>query len=182
MLAQREAELKAEEQAKREAEKQARVAKLELQIILENKITVANTELIKTQTLAAQLEHEKTIGNLLNEIVRIRLVGEEDRARLTNEYFVELESSTSAFEGETEEIEARIQEYIDFNEKLFTSIAEYQASIESRVDDVRASVDEQLQQIEQLQQEAKDLEKEIEEIDQIEDTGVTEVSGVDDSS
>ena len=179
LLAQREAELKAEEQAKREAEQQARIAKLELQTILENKITVADTELIKTQTLAAQLEHEKTIGKLLNEITRIRLAGEEDRARLTNEYLVAVESSTSAFEGETGEIENRIQEYIDFNEKLFTSIAEYQASIESRVDDVKASVDEQLQQIEQLQQEAKDLAKEIEEIDQTDGTGV---SGVDDSS
>ena len=178
-MAQREAELKAEEQAKREAEQQARIAKLELQTILENKITVADTELIKTQTLAAQLEHEKTIGKLLNEIIRIRLAGEEDRARLTNEYLVAVESSTSAFEGETGEIEDRIQEYIDFNEKLFTSIAEYQASIESRVDDVKASVDEQLQQIEQLQQEAKDLAKEIEEIDQTDGTGV---SGVDDSS
>ena len=172
-MAQREAELKAQEQARREAEQQARIAKLELQIVLDNKITVASTELIKTQTLAAQLEHEKTIGNVLKEIIRIRLAGEEDRARLTNEYLVDVESSTSAFEGETGEIETRIQEYIDFNEKLFTSIAEYQASIESRVDDVRASVDKQLQQIEQLQQEAKDLAKEL---------AGSEVNGVDDGS
>ena len=77
LLVQREAQLKAEEQAKREAEKQARIAKLELQTILENKIAVANTELIKTETLVAQLEHEKVIGAILREIINIRLTGEE---------------------------------------------------------------------------------------------------------
>ena len=173
LLAQRDAELKAEEQAKREAEKQIRIIKIELQTILENKITVADTELIKTQTLAAQLEHDKTIGNLLNEIIKIKLAGDEDRAQLTNEYLVKLEASTFVFEGETGEIETRIQEYIDFNEKLFTSIVEYQANIESRVNNVRAIVDEQLQQIEQLQQEAEDLVQELAE---------SEVNEVDDDS
>ena len=51
LKAQRDAELKAESQAKREAENQERLAKLELQVVLDNKITAANTELIKTQTL-----------------------------------------------------------------------------------------------------------------------------------
>lgn len=164
LAAQREAELKAEQQAKREAQIQARLAKIELQTVLENKLTAANTELVRTQTLAAQLEHEKVIGEILREIVSIRLTGKEDRARITNEYLTSVEASIASFDEETAKIEARIQEYVDFNEKLFASIEQYQAGIGSRVDAVRESVLEQQQRIAQIEQEARDLAEEIEEL------------------
>lgn len=161
LKAQRDAELKAEIQAKREAENQERLAKLELQAVLDNKITAANTELIKTQTLAAQLASEQAIGEVLREIARIKLVGEEDRAKITNDHLTIVGESLSDFDRESAEIDARIREYIAFNELLLTSIAEYRTDIEERTASANALVEEQLEQIGQMQQQAEDLAQEI---------------------
>ena len=118
IAAQKDADEKAEQQAQRDAESQARIAAQELEAAQESKRRVAATELIKTQTLESQIQHEEVIAGILREIVRIRLAGQEDRARLTSEYLTRSEADAASFEDETAEIEGRIQAYLDFNAAL----------------------------------------------------------------
>ena len=105
IAAQKDADEKAEQQAQRDAESQARIAAQELVAAQESKRRIAATELIKTQTLETQIQHEEVIAGILREIVRIRLAGQEDRARLTSEYLTRAESAASSLEEETVETE-----------------------------------------------------------------------------
>ena len=148
---------KAESQAQRDAESQARIAAHELAAAQESKRRIAATELLKTQTLGTQIEHEEVIAGILREIVRIRLAGQEDRARITNEHLTRAESAATAFEEATEEVEARIQAYLDFNAGLLDRLAEYQADIGARLERVKASIEEQQARIDALEEEAQDI-------------------------
>ena len=155
--AQKDADEKAESQAQRDAESQARIAAQELAAAQESKRRIAATELLKTQTLGTQIEHEEVIAGILREIVRIRLAGQEDRARITNEHLTRAESAATAFEEATEEVEARIQAYLDFNAGLLDRLAEYQADIGARLERVKASIEEQQARIDALEEEAQDI-------------------------
>ena len=156
--AQRDADEKAELQAQRDAESQARIAAQELAAAQESKRRVAATELLKTQTLSTQIEHEEVIAGILRDIVRIRLAGQEDRARITNEYLTRSEAAATAFEGETAETETRIQAFLDFNTALLARLEEYQADIGARLERVRTSIAEQQAEIDRLAQEAQEEE------------------------
>ncbi len=152
--ARRQAELDAanreREQAKREAEAQARVAEAELVAAKEAQRIVAETELLRTQTLKAQLAHEEAIAGILQEIARIRLAGQQDRARLTNEYLVRAEASAEAFNVEVEEIEATIQRYLDFNTELLAQLEAYRADIANKLQEAERDLAEQQARIEAL--------------------------------
>ena len=163
IAAQKDADIKAELQAQREAESQALLAKQELQATLESKARIAKTELLKTETLVTRMEHEEVIADILRDIVRIRLAGEEDRARLTNEYLSRSESASGAFEAETKEAEVLIQQYIDFNGQLLGRIEEYQAAIDSRLETVRIRMAEQQAEIAKMEMDAKAVAIELEE-------------------
>ena len=156
IAAEQDASEKAEEQAQRDAESQARIAAQELTAAQESKRRAAATELVKTQTLQAQIAHEEVIASILRDIVRIRLAGQEDRARITNEYLTRAETEAAAFEGETSEVEARIQAYLDFNAALLTRLEEYQADIGARLERVQASIEEQQANIDRLAEEAQE--------------------------
>ena len=155
--AQKDADQKAETQAQRDAESQARIAAQELAAAQESKRRIAATELIKTQTLETQIQHEEVIGGILREIVHIRLAGQEDRARITNEYLTRAEATAASFEEETVEIESRIQAYLDFNAALLTRLEEYQADIGTRLERIRTSIAEQQARIDALEEEAQSL-------------------------
>ena len=148
--AERDAAIREQEQAKREAETQARVAEAELAAARESQRIVAETELLRTQTLKAQLAHEETIAGILQEIARIRLAGQQDRARLTNEYLVRAEASAEAFNVEVEEIQATIQRYLDFNSELLTQLDEYRANISTKLREAEQELAEQQARIEAL--------------------------------
>ena len=157
IAAQKDADEKAEVQAQRDAESQARIAAQELAAAQESKRRIAATELLKTQTLETQIEHEEVVAGILREIVRIRLAGQEDRARITNEYMTRAEATAASFEEETVETEARIQAYLDFNVELLTRLEEYQADIGARLERVKASIEEQQANIDRLEREAQEL-------------------------
>ena len=157
ITAQRDADRLEQEQAVREAEAQARMAEAELAALLERKAKIAETELIKTQTLETHLKHQEVIAGILREIVRIRLAGEEDRARITNEYLVRMEAAAADFDVKTEEIEARIQAYLNFNDALLQSIETYQAEVARRLEEAQAQVAERVAELERIQQEAQDV-------------------------
>ena len=87
--------------------------------------------------------------------MRIRLAGQEDRARITNEYLTRAEATAESFEDETTEIEGRIQAYLDFNATLLVRLEEYQADIEARLERTRANIAEQQARIDALKEEAQ---------------------------
>ena len=143
------------EEARLEAEAQAEVAAAELEALRQQRLTIAEAEVIKTQALEVQLQHQEVVADILREIVRIRLAGEEDRARITNEYLVRMEAEAAAFDVETAEIEARIQAYLDFNAELLTRIETYQAEVEQRLADAQTQIAEQVAELERIEQEAR---------------------------
>ena len=156
VAAEQDASEKAELQAQRDAESQARIAAQELAAAQESKRRAAATELVKTQTLSTQIQHEEVIAGILRDIVRIRLAGQEDRARITNEYLTRAETTATAFEGETAETETRIQAFLDFNAALLTRLEEYQADIGARLERVQASIEEQQADIDRLAAETQE--------------------------
>ena len=153
----RDAAAKEEEQARLEAEAQARIAQQQLVAANERRLAVARTEEIRTQTLIDEVAHQEVITAILNDIVRIRLAGQEDRARITNEYLARARTASESFDLETSEIESRIQEYIDFNAALLAEIAEYQLSIQNRLEELRTSIQEQQDEIDRLEAEAQGI-------------------------
>ena len=153
LAAQEDADRKALEQAQREAETQAKIAEQERAAALESKTRAAKEELLRTETVQAQIKHEEAIAVILRDIVGIRLAGQEDRARLTNDYLVRLESAQADFDVETSEIETRIQQYFDFNAQLLARIEEYQQSIDARLEEAETAIAEQRAAIEELAQE-----------------------------
>ena len=124
---------------------------------IRDKTRIARTELIKTQTLAAELAHKEVISGILQDIVRIRLAGQEDRARLTNEHLARMETSSEEFDVETSEVEARIQQYLDFNAALLTQIEEYQSTLRTRLETLKESIAEQQANIDALEEEARNI-------------------------
>ena len=157
IAAERDAAAKEEEQAQREAESQARIAEQQLDAANERRLAIARAEEIKTQTLIDEIALQEVLTAILNDIVRIRLAGQEDRARITNEYLDRARSASADFDLETSEIESRIQAYIDFNAALLVEIAEYQLSIQNRLEGLRAGIEEQQAEIDRLEAEAREI-------------------------
>ena len=155
--AQREAERQALERAESEAKAQAEIAAAQRKAALESKAAAARLELLKTETLQKQLAHEQEIAAIVQDILRIRLAGEEDRARIINEYLTRIEREAAQFDEERGEIEARINQYLDFNAKLLTSLAEYRVSVEQTTVEVNNRIAEQQVAIERLEQQIKEL-------------------------
>ena len=121
-----------QEQASRADNLQATIATQELVSLRASQKRVAETELIKTKTLSAELIHAEAKTVILQDIVRIRLAGTEDRARLLNEHLELIRESSADFDLETSEVETTIQKYIDFNAALLTEINQYYENLRSK--------------------------------------------------
>ena len=157
LKAERDAAAKEEEQARLTAESQARIAEQQLAAANERRLAIARAEEIKTQTLIDEIATQEVLTEILNDIVRIRLAGQEDRTRITNEYLDRARTASESFDLETSEIESRIQAYIDFNAALLVEIAEYRLSIQNRLEALRASIEEQQADLDRLESEAKEI-------------------------
>ena len=157
LKAERDAAAKEEQQARLTAESQARIAEQQLAIANERRLVIARAEAIKTQTLIDEIALQEVLTAILNDIVRIRLAGQNDRARITNEYLNRARNTSADFETETSEIESRVQKYLDFNAALLTEIAEYQLSIQNRLEALRGSIKEQRAEIDRLEAGAREI-------------------------
>ena len=82
LKAERDAAAKEEEQARLTAESQARIAEQQLAAANERRLAIARAEEIKTQTLIDEIATQEVLTEILNDIVRIRLAGQEDRTRI----------------------------------------------------------------------------------------------------
>ena len=157
IAAEKDAAAKEEEQAQREAQAQERIAEQQLAAANERRLVIARAEEIRTQTLIDEIALQEILTEILNDIVRIRLAGQDDRARITNEYLARARDASADFDLETSEIESRIQEYIDFNAALLVEIAEYRLSIQNRLEALRASIEEQQAEIDRLEAGAREI-------------------------
>ena len=155
IAAERDAAAKEEEQAQREAEAQARISEQQLAAANERRLVIAKAEEIRTQTLIDEIALQEVLTAILNDIIRIRLAGQEDRARITNEYMTRARNASADFDAETSEIESRVQKYLDFNAALLVEISEYQRNIQNRLEGLRASIAEQQAEIDLLEAEAQ---------------------------
>ena len=148
--AERDAEEKLQEQALRDAEAQARIAAEDLSAAQRNLEIARQTEIIRTQTLQARLLHAEAVALILEDIVRVRLAGQTDRARLTNEYLVRAEAVAAEFNVDVAEIEKTIQDYLDFNSELLVQLASYRENIDAQLARVEAELAEHQARIEAL--------------------------------
>ena len=92
-----EAERIAQERTAREAAAEAERQRLETDAAREALRIVRETELAKTQALIVQLEREKIIIGIWQEIVDEKLAGAKARAEVTNTYLTEIEANAAAF-------------------------------------------------------------------------------------
>ena len=157
LAAEADAITKEEAQALLDAETQALIAKQQLEAARASKANIARIEALRTETLVTQLAHQEILAGIVQEIVRIRLSGQEDRARITNEYLVRIRANNQEFDEDTADIEARIQEYLDFNDELLVAISEYQTALRVRIEGLEASLQEQLDEIKDIEGDAEEI-------------------------
>ena len=137
---------RAAQQAAAEAESQ----RLETEAAREALRLVRETELAKTQALIEQLEREKIIIGIWQEVVVEKQRGAESRAEITNRYLAEIEANAADFKASVvakaeeirrlQEINAAITEAIiahnDEVERQLAIQAEREAEQRERLDDL----------------------------------------------
>ena len=93
---------------------------------------------------------------VLEDIVRVRLAGQTDRARLTNEYLARARAVAEEFNIEVAEIEKTIQDYLDFNSELLGQLDEYRKEIDDQLARVESELAAQQARIESLGREEEE--------------------------
>ena len=91
------------------------------------------TELTRTRSLIAQLEREKIIIGVWNEIVLERLRGAQERAEITNRYLAEIEANAALFSAEVKEKYLELQRLEALNQAIADSIAAHNRAIEAQL-------------------------------------------------
>ena len=87
------------------------------------------TELAKTRSLIAQLEREKIILGVWNDIVLERLRGFQERAEITNRYLAEIEANAAAFSAKVQDKYGELQRLESLNQAIADSIAAHSKEI-----------------------------------------------------
>ena len=117
---------------------------------------VRETELAKTQALIQQLEREKIIIGIWQEVVIEKQKGAESRAEITNQYLTEIEANAAEFKASVvakaeeirrlQEINAAITDAIiahnDEVERQLSVQAEREAEQKARLEDLQIEVPE----------------------------------------
>ena len=139
-------------QAAADAERQ----RLETEAAQEALRLVRETELAKTQALIQQLEREKIIIGIWQEVVIDKQKGAESRAEITNQYLTEIEANAAEFKASVvakaeeirrlQEINAAITDAIiahnDEVERQLSVQAEREAEQKARLEDLQIEVEE----------------------------------------
>ena len=87
------------------------------------------TELAKTRSLIAQLEREKIILGVWNDIVLERLRGFQERAEITNRYLAEIEANAAAFSAKVQDKYGELQRLESLNQAIADSITAHSKEI-----------------------------------------------------
>ena len=151
-----EAERVALDRTAKEAEAEAERQRLETDAAREALRLARETELAKTQALIQQLEREKVIIGIWQEVVLEKQQGVQARAEITNRYLTEIEANAAEFKASVvakaanirrlEEINAAITDAIiahnDEVERQIVVQAELEAEQRARLEDLTVEVPE----------------------------------------
>ena len=128
-----EAERIAQERTAREAAAEAERQRLETDAAREALRIVRETELAKTQALIVQLEREKIIIGIWQEIVDEKLAGAKARAEVADTYLTEIEANAAAFRASVVAKAAEVRRLQDLNDAIAAAIIAHNDEIESQL-------------------------------------------------
>ncbi len=94
---------------------------------------VRETELAKTQALIEQLEREKIIIGIWQEIVDEKLVGAKARADITNTYLIEIEANAAEFKASVVAKASEVRRLQEINDAIADAIIAHNDDIERQL-------------------------------------------------
>ena len=128
-----EAERVAQERAAKEAAAEAERQRLETEAAREALRLARETELSKTQALIQQLEREKIIIGIWQEIVAEKQKGAESRAQITNRYLTEIEANAAEFKASVVAKAAEIRRLQEINATITAAIIAHHDEVERQL-------------------------------------------------
>ena len=129
-----------------EAERQ----RLETEAAREALRLARETELAKTQALIEQLEREKIIISIWQDIVSEKVAGAKARAEITNTYLTEIESNASEFKTSVVAKAAEVRRLQEINDAIADAIIAHNDEIERQLAAQAEREAEQRKRLEEL--------------------------------
>ena len=145
-----EAERIAQERAAKQADAEAERQRLETEAAREALRIARETELAKTQALIEQLEREKIIIGIWQEIVDEKLAGAKARADITNTYLMEIEANAAEFKASVVAKAAEVRRLQEINDAIADAIIAHNDDIERQLAGQEEREAEQLKRLEDL--------------------------------
>ena len=152
-----ETERVAQERAAKQAEAEAERQRLETEAAREALRLVRETELAKTQALIEQLEREKIIIGIWQEVVVEKQKGAEARAEITNRYLSEIEANAAEFKASVVAKAAEIRRLQEINAAISDAIIAHNDEVERQLEAQAEREAEQRAKLEDLYIEAPEL-------------------------
>ena len=128
-----EAERIAQERAAAQAAAEAERQRLETEAAREALRLARETELAKTKALIEQLEKEKIIIEIWQEVVTEKQKGAQERAEITNRYLTNIETNAAEFKAGVVEKAAEIRRLEEINNAIITAIIAHNDEIEQHI-------------------------------------------------
>ena len=128
-----EAERVAQERAAIQAAAEAERQRLETEAAREALRIARETELAKTQALIEQLEREKIIIAIWQEIVDEKLAGAKARADITNTYLTEIEANAAEFKASVVAKASEVRRLQEINDAIADAIIAHNDDIERQL-------------------------------------------------
>ena len=133
-----------------QAESDAKIDAIKLESATELERTARETELARTQALKASFERKEAIDAVLANIIRIRLVGIEERRALTKTFLEAQVKASDEFKEEVAEFESRIAEYDRLNGLLLDHLENHRELMGRKIEEAQAAEEEQRRRLDDL--------------------------------
>ena len=145
-----EAERVAQERAAKQAAAETERQRLETDAAREALRIARETELAKTQALIDQLEREKIIIGIWQEIVDEKLAGAKARADITKTYLMEIEANAAEFKASVVAKAAEVRRLQEINDAIADAIIAHNDDIELQLAAQEERESEQQKKLEDL--------------------------------
>ena len=152
-----EAERVAQERAAKQSGAEAERQRLETEAAREALRIARETELAKTQALVEQLEREKIIIGIWQEIVDEKLAGAKARADITNTYLMEIEANAAEFKASVVAKASEVRRLQEINDAIADAIIAHNDDIERQLVAQEEREAEQRKKLEDLHIETPEL-------------------------
>ena len=146
----------AQERAAKEAAAEAERQRLETDAAREALRLVRETELAKTQALIEQLEREKIIIGIWQEVVVEKQIGAEARAQITNQYLTEIEANAAEFKASVVAKAEEIRRLQEINTAITDAIIAHNDEVERQLEIQATREAEQRERLDDLSIEPPD--------------------------